>query len=73
VIAIGKSPLCFARPLGEATHVINDDWKAFLNIGGAAIPRNRPFLALDGYFRAAAPLIAQRDGTRPFAALAIAS
>jgi hypothetical protein len=47
VIAIGKSPLCFARPLGEATHVINDDWKAFLNISGAAIPCNRPFLALD--------------------------
>jgi hypothetical protein len=47
VIAIGKSPLCLARQPGEATHVINDDWKAFLNIGGAAIPRNRPFLALD--------------------------
>src|SRR4029077_10885468 len=46
-IAIAKSPLCFARPLGEATRVINDDWKAFLNIGGAAVPRNRPFLVLD--------------------------
>jgi hypothetical protein len=43
VIAIGKSPLCFARPQGEATHVINDDWKPFLNIGGAATPCNRPF------------------------------
>jgi hypothetical protein len=29
VIAIGKSPLCFARPLGEATHVINDDRESF--------------------------------------------
>jgi hypothetical protein len=28
VIVIAKSPLCSARPIGEATHVINDDWKS---------------------------------------------
>jgi hypothetical protein len=27
-VTIGKSPLCSARPFGEATHVINDDWKS---------------------------------------------
>jgi len=27
-VAIDKSPLCSARPWGEATDVIEDDWKA---------------------------------------------
>jgi hypothetical protein len=44
-VAIGKSPLRSARPFGEALNVINDDWKSGTNIGGARVPRNRPFAA----------------------------
>jgi hypothetical protein len=44
-VTIGKSPLCSARPLGEATRVINDDWKSRSNIGAGRVRRNRPFAA----------------------------
>jgi len=33
------------KPSGEATHVINDDWKSRWNIGGARVPCNRPIAA----------------------------
>jgi hypothetical protein len=82
-VTIGKSPLCSARPFGEATHVINDDWKSRWNIGGAGVRRNWPFAAdISGLLKCLAGFncIWNREsianavyGTTPFTALAKAS